>query len=337
MRILVISTCSARTPPDGFGPCEEVAYDLAVELAAAGHDVVVFATADSPVDLPLAYHFGSPPTYSPEHQAAHAAAAIAYANKEHFDVVHNNEANHGALLAHKIRWPTVTRMNWYPHENFYRQLRTLDAPAKFVAISHRMREALHELPFADTIHNGIDIAGFPYVERKEDYLLYLGRIIPQKGVDQAIEVARQAGLPLVIAGQLLPRHQDYFNQQVRPAVDGKDVEWYGAASRPQAKELLAGARALVMPYRWEEPFGKVLVEAQACGTPVVSVPVGAVPEVVADGVTGYLRETPAQMAAAVRQLGSISPRACRERSVELFSRARMAADYARLYRRLAAG
>jgi glycosyltransferase involved in cell wall biosynthesis len=193
------------------------------------------------------------------------------------------------------------------------------------------------LSFVGTVHNGIDVDGFPYEEDKQDYVLFLGRIIPEKGVDLAIEAARMAGVPLVIAGQLLDRHREYFERKVAPALGGEDVVWYGPASRSEVKKLLRKARALLMPYRWEEPFGKVLVEAQACGTPVVSVPWGAVPEVVADGVTGFLRATSEEMAIAIRQIHRISPLACREWAQTHFSRTKMAADYARLYAKLLVG
>ncbi|SEH03087.1 Glycosyltransferase involved in cell wall bisynthesis [Nonomuraea solani] len=339
MRILQISSCWARTPPDGFGPAEEVTYDLSVELAAAGHDVTVFATGDSAVGLPLAFHFPTPPAYSPTNPRTHAEAAIEYANSHKFDIVHNNESKYGALLAHTIRWPTVTRANWLFDADFTEQFHRLGErvmrATKFVAISHRMRTLLPELSFVGTVHNGIDVEGFPYGADKQDYVLFLGRIIPEKGVDLAIEAARIARVPLVIAGQLLDRHQEFFERKVAPAL-GDDVVWYGPASRSQAKQLLRHARALLMPYRWEEPFGKVLVEAQACGTPVVSVPSGAVPEVVANGVTGWLRATPEEMAVALRQVGRLSSLACREWAQTRFSRARMAADYARLYAELLA-
>ncbi|WP_165550019.1 glycosyltransferase family 4 protein [Kribbella speibonae] len=313
-------------------------YDLSVELAAAGHEVTVFATGDSTVGLPLAFHFPEVPEYSPANPRKHVEAAVEYANSHDFDIVHNNESKHGALLAHTIRRPTITRANWLYDADFLQQFHALDEKARratrFVAISHRMRTLLPELSFAGTVHNGIDVDGFPFGADKQDYVLFLGRIIPEKGVDLAIEAARTAGVPLVIAGQLLDRHRKFFEQKVAPALDGDQVSWYGPASRTQAKQLLRDARALLMPYRWEEPFGKVLVEAQACGTPVVSVPWGAVPEVVADGITGFLRATAEEMAAAIGQVDRISPTACRERAVTRFSRGRMAADYVHLYEKL---
>jgi glycosyltransferase involved in cell wall biosynthesis len=183
-------------------------------------------------------------------------------------------------------------------------------------------------------HNAVAVDQFPYRADKDDYVLFLGRMNPEKGADPAIGAARAAGRRLILAAKCNePGERAWFETVIRPQV-GTGVEWVGEADGPTKKELLAKARCLIVPIRWEEPFGLVMVEAMACGTPVVALRRGAVPEVVADGVTGIVCDDPADLPQAIGRADELNPASCRQRAHQRFDVAVLAAGYERVYRRL---
>ena len=191
------------------------------------------------------------------------------------------------------------------------------------------------LTIAGTIPNPIDVRSWPLREHKDDYLLWVGRITPEKGPHRAIAAARASGVPLVLAGIIQPGQQDYFDREIAPRIDGDQVRFVGEIGGSRKASLFAGARALLMPIRWEEPFGMVIVEALACGTPVISFAEGAAPELVVDGKTGFLVDDERAMAAAVDRLPAIRARACRAWVSENCDTRVVAAAYERTYRSVA--
>jgi glycosyltransferase involved in cell wall biosynthesis len=186
------------------------------------------------------------------------------------------------------------------------------------------------------IHHGVDLALYPVGEGKRDYMCFIGRIAPAKGTHTAIEVARRAGIPLKIAGEIQPIFREYWEQQVKPHVDGSLIEYIGEADFAIKTELLRRARALLFPIDWEEPFGLVMVEAMACGAPVLAFARGSVPEIIKDGVSGWISKDVPTMARQAQEL-SISPQCCREYANQHFSLNRMVDDYVALYDRLSSG
>jgi glycosyltransferase involved in cell wall biosynthesis len=204
-----------------------------------------------------------------------------------------------------------------------------------VAISHdQASRAPDDVPVAAVIHHGLDLDRYHFVPEGGDHLVALGRMSPDKGMDTAIEVARRTGRELFIAAKVRePAEKRYFDQVIRPRLGG-GIEYVGEADHRQKQELLGGALALLNPIRWYEPFGLVMIESMACGTPVIATPRGAAPEIVDDGVTGFLARSVTDLIAAVETASGLDRRACRS-SVEVrFSMERMAADHERLYRRL---
>jgi glycosyltransferase involved in cell wall biosynthesis len=186
-----------------------------------------------------------------------------------------------------------------------------------------------------TIHHGLDMSLYQFQPRKEDYVVFLGRIAPIKGTHLAIEVAKKSGLPLKIAGEVQPMFRDYFDSRIKPEIDGKFVEYVGEADLQAKNELLGNARALLFPIQWNEPFGLVMVEAMACGTPVLAMPGGAVEEVVEEGVSGFICRSVDEMAARLATLDSnLEPAAVRKYAEDLFSLDTMADKYAALYREI---
>jgi glycosyltransferase involved in cell wall biosynthesis len=186
--------------------------------------------------------------------------------------------------------------------------------------------------FAGAVHNAIDVPSFPFQAKKDDHLLYLSRISPEKGPETAIEVARRTGKQLIIAGKVDPADRDYYREHVAPQIDGYQVRFLGEADATLKRELYKRASCLLMPITWEEPFGLVMAEAQACGTPVVTFGRGAAPEIVRHGETGFVVDTIEEMVASVGRLKEIDPLDCRENVERRFDAPTMAANYVQVYR-----
>lgn len=200
----------------------------------------------------------------------------------------------------------------------------------FVTISRSQRKEL-KIPHVRTIHHGIDLSKYCFQPKKQDYLCFLGRVAPPKGTHLAIDIAREAGIPLKIAGEIQPLYRQYWESQVKPHVDGRFIEYVGEVGLEGKNELLGNARALLFPNQWDEPFGLVLVEAMACGTPVLAMPGGSVEEIVKEGVSGYVRKSVRELADCAGSL-HLEPAAIRHYAGTLFSRERMVNDYIALYR-----
>jgi glycosyltransferase involved in cell wall biosynthesis len=206
-----------------------------------------------------------------------------------------------------------------------------------VAISNTQRQDNDKLRYAGMVYNGIDLAAYPFRAQKEDFLVYVGRANPDKGPARAIEVARRAGLPLaMIVKKAEPFERSYWDEMVVPLLTD-DVDVYEAVAPDVKADLLARARAMVFPIDWPEPFGLVMVEAMACGTPVVARPAGAAVEIIVDGETGFLRESIDDLAHAVQEVDRCDPAACRSRVEQHFSADRMVDGYERLFERIVSG
>ena len=339
MKILQISTGWDSTPPRVYDPPAQVVSGLTEELVRLGHEVTLFATGDSLTNATLAYKFvEAPKSINLENEIVHVNAAVAFAASHNFDVVHNHDVGYGVIGCTTLHTPCVTRMCWLGDQHLENFIRTNyprpnDGP-KFTAVSNALRKAVPYLNWVDTVYNGLDIETFPYQEEKESFMLFLGRIQPEKGPDTAIKVAHATGVPLVIAGPLWPQWQSYFDAKIRPHIDGRNVQWLGAADQRLKRELFAKAMAFLMPISYEEAFGLVMVEAMACGTPVIAFRRGAAPEIVLDHITGFVVDTVEEMIEAIGRVASIDPRECRTRAEAHFSVQTMAEAYLRVYSRI---
>jgi glycosyltransferase involved in cell wall biosynthesis len=204
----------------------------------------------------------------------------------------------------------------------------------FVTIS-KFQQRLEEMPSLRTIHHGVDLSRYRFRPKKQQYLSFLGRIAPFKGTHLAIQVAKKCGIPLKIAGEVQPLFQDYFDAEVKPHIDGKFIEFIGEADLEAKNELLGNSMALLFPIEWNEPFGLVMIEAMACGTPVLALPGGSVAELIRDGVNGYVCQSLDEMVNYAADIqSSIRPAAVREYAQLHFSTERMAAEYVQLYNRI---
>lgn len=331
MRIALVSTPWVAVPPRAYGGTEGMLDNLARALAAAGHEVLLYATGDSTCPVPKAWTYAEPVTPMGLVTSEIKHILGAYEVLQGFDVVHDHTML-GPL--HAARFPALplvtTSHNPFTPETrpIYRQI---GERAALVAVSQDQRSRAGEVPIARVIHHGIHAADFPVGSGDGGFLLFLGRMSPDKGVHHAIEVALATDLPLTIAGKMRePDEHEYFRQRIEPAL-GPEIQYVGEVTRSERAELLATALALVNPLCWPEPFGLVMIEAMACGTPVIVSSAGAAPEIVDDGKTGFVCRSIGELVEGVRQLETLDRQECRRVVEERFSAERMAAEYADLY------
>ncbi len=320
-----------RVPPRHYGPWELVVSRLTEGLVARGVDVTLFATADSVTSARLVATCPTP--YAEDAtvdakvaECLHVASAFERAGD--FDVVHNHFDFLPLTYSRLVPVPVVTTIHGLSSERIVPVYRQYDDRVAYVAISEADRHP--DLTYAATVHHGIPVAEVPVGAGSADgTLVFLGRIHPHKGTAEAIEVARRTGRPLVLAG--IVQDEDYFASEVLPHVDGERVRYLGSIGPEERDRVLGAADALLHLVSFAEPFGLSMVEAMACGTPVIATPLGAVPEVVADGRTGHLVADVDAAVAAVSRLGELDRAACREHVEERFSVDRMVDGYLEVY------
>lgn len=339
MRIAVVAPPWAPIPPPLYGGIELIVDQLATGLVAAGHDVTLFATGDSTSSVPIDWIL-------PEAEGMRIGMAVpemrhiihSYRSIADFDVVHDHTVL-GPFYAE--RFPGI-KVATTIHGPFNEELTdlygALAGRVPIICISNSQRRAAPDLPIARVIHHGIDPSAFTFGNGDGDddgeYLLFLGRMSPDKGAHRAVEAAKKAGVRLLLAAKMRePWERRYFEEYVEPFM-GDTAIYLGEVPHERKLELLRGARALLFPIRWQEPFGLVMLEAFASGTPVIAFPEGAAPEVIEHGRTGYLCNDEIDMADAVAKLDEIDRDACRQAVEGYFSVGRMVEEHIELYEEL---
>lgn len=319
-----------RTPPVHYGPWELFASLLAEGLVALGHDVTLFATADSVTAATL--HATSPAGWSEDDgidpkvaECLHIASVFERADE--FDIIHNGFDFLPLTYSELVDTPVVTTIHGFSSPAIVPVYERYDATSTYVAISDADRHPA--LPYTATVHHGIDLAVFDLGHARGGPLAFLGRIHPDKGTAVAIEVAAAAGLPLVIAG--IVQDQRYFDREVAPHLDGERVTYLGPVGPDGRQELLAGARALLHLIDFEEPFGFSVVEAMACGTPVIASRRGSMPELVLPGENGYLVDSVDEAVRAVARVDGLDRADVRRTVAERFTVDRMVEGYLAVY------
>ncbi len=336
MRIAEVAPPWLAIPPKGYGGIEWVVALLADGLVGNGHEVTLYATGDSVTDAKLEYVFAQAPGPKKINDiyldTMHTL--LAFRDAPDFDVMHVHGVYTALAAAVVCGTPVVHTL----HGSFTPMMRDIYGMvgdrARFVAISEAQRGFMPELNYAGVVYNGIDLDRYPLREDKEDFVLFLGRAAPEKGLLRAVKTVRETGDHLVAALKIAdPWEEEHFENEVKPLLPD-DAEILLEIPHDQKAALLGRAKAVLFPIDWDEPFGLVMTEAMASGTPVIATPRGSVPEVVSEGETGFIvsvENYPAEAAERLQRLGEISPVACRERVARLFSKETMVAGYERAF------
>ncbi len=333
MKIGMLAPISWRVPPRHYGPWEWVTSLITEGLVAHGVDVTLFATGDSVTAAKLRWvcprPYSEDPGLDPKvWECLHIAEVFEHA--EEFDLIHNHFDFLPLTYSGLVDTPVLTTIHGFSSPKILPVYRRYNRRTYYVAISDADRHP--DLDYLATVHHGIPIAEYEFCGSPDDYLLFLGRIHRDKGTYEAIQVARRVGLPLIIAG--IVQDERYFNERVAPYVDGGMVKHIGPVGPPEKYELLGRARALLHLINFDEPFGLTVVEAMACGTPVIAIRRGSMPELIADGVTGFLVPDWEGAAARVKDVERIDRTHCRAWVEERFTQERMVRDYLNVYRRI---
>jgi len=336
MRVAVLAPCWFPVPPTGYGGIEWVVSLLADGLVDAGHDVTLFASGDSHTKAELAaVHAVAPSEWIGNSFWELRHVLSCYERADDFDVINDHSGPVAATLGATVSTPVVHTvhgpLDGEPGE-LYDQVTRVAPSTSFISLSLNQRAPRPDFNWIGNCPNALDLSVYPFRPAKGEYLLFLGRMSPDKGAHRAVAVAMESGLPLKIAGKSRePLEQAYFREFIEPHL-GDGIEWLGEVSHGEKVELLQHARATLFPIEWEEPFGLVMIESMACGTPVIATNRGAVPEVIEHGRSGIIVEDYRIMAAAIAEADRIDPRECRRYAEERFSPLRMVSDYVRAYR-----
>lgn len=337
MRIAQIAPLQESVPPQRYGGTERVVSSLVEELVRRGHDVTLFASGDSSTNatlvpvVPRGLRLSGVRDTFP---ASLLALGMVYERAHEFDIIHSHMDYPTLPFARLRATPTVLTchgrldlLHIHPIFEYFRE-------GNLVSISDNQRRLLPAWNWAGTVYNGIDLVNFTLRPRPGHYLAFLGRISPEKGIEDAITVAKLSGVPLKIAAKVDPVDEVYYRERIRPLLDHPLIEFIGEISDREKDAFLGQALALIFPVRWPEPFGLVMVEAMATGTPVIAGRFGSVPEVVDDGETGFICDSLEEMVLAIRRLDEIDRTTCRRHTERRFSTQRMAEDYVTVYQKL---
>jgi glycosyltransferase involved in cell wall biosynthesis len=341
LRIAMLAPPWIPVPAPAYGGIEEVVRLLTTGLADRGHDVTLFAPpgSEAPADVVELLESPHPDAIQrAQFEADHVARGFAHidaaaADGAPYDVIHDHVGHTALAMADRVAAPVVHTLHGPFDEDATRFYAQHGRKARIVAISRaQLDSAPPEMGGGSVVPNPIDCAEWPFRADKEDLLLWIGRMSPDKGPHRAIAAARKAEAPLVLAGPVQPGQEAFFAEEVEPHVGHDGIEYVGEADGEAKRELYGRASALLMPIRWPEPFGLVMVEALACGTPVIAFPEGSAPEVVRDGTTGFVVEDEEAMAAAVARLGELDPEACRAECEKRFGVSAVVDGYETVYR-----
>jgi glycosyltransferase involved in cell wall biosynthesis len=337
MRIAQIAPCWVRTPPAGYGGTEAVVSALTEQLVTLGCDVTLCATGDSITQAKLWSWFDTPQVgYHLEDEIIHVVKAYEHIREGDFDIVHNHTYHMGPALLSLSKIPSITTYHgaYNPADTAFQA--AFSHTHQYVSLSRRQRELLPQLNWIGTVYNAVNPSDFPFSAEKDEYLLFVGALLPWKGVHVAIQVAKELRYRLKIVGPVQQQAlaTTYYEQEIAPQVDGHFIEYLGDVSFAQKVLLYQQAKALLVPLLWEEPFGMIMIEAMACGTPVIAFARGAAPEIVAHGQVGFLVNDVHEMVLAVERLKYLSPLACREHVERHFNHQLMTQRYLEIYRKV---
>jgi glycosyltransferase involved in cell wall biosynthesis len=330
MRIAILSPITWRTPPLKYGPWEQVTSNIAEGLVEKGFEVTLFATGNSITQGKLSsvceHSFAEDLSIDPKvAECLHISHLMEQADD--FDIIHNNFDFLPLTYSRLIKTPMVTTIHGFSSSKIIPVYKKYNDTTHYVSISNSDRNP--ELTYAATVYNGINIDEFIFSREPEDYLLYFGRIHPEKGTYEAIEIAKKSKRKLIISG--LIQDEEYFSQKIKPYINNDDILYVGNSGPAERLKLLSQACALLHPIRFPEPFGLSVVEAMACGTPVIAFNMGSMPELIIHEKTGFLVSNTKEAIEAVKNVSSINRSKCTEWASSMFSRQKMVESYLKVY------
>jgi glycosyltransferase involved in cell wall biosynthesis len=333
MKIAILSSIAWRTPPLKYGPWEQVASNIAEGMIEQGIDVTLFATGDSITKGKLAAvcnkGYAEDAAIDPKvAECLHISNLMEQADT--FDLIHNNFDFLPLSYSRLIKTPIVTTIHGFSSPKIIPVYKKYNSTGYYVSISNSDRNS--ELNYTATVYNGINTNDFTFNCNPEDYLLFFGRIHPDKGVFESIEIAKKSKRKLIISG--LIQDQEYFEQKVKPYINDNDIVYVGNSGPEKRNKLLGGACALLHPINFDEPFGLSVVEAMFCGTPVIAFNRGSMPEIILDKKTGFLVGNIEEALEAVQHLELINRKDCREWATSKFSRGKMIESYLQVYQKI---
>lgn len=336
MRIAQIAPLVERVPPKKYGGTERVVHALTEELVARGHEVTLFASGDSETSAKLESVFPRSlreakmkDLYGTNNWSM-LNLGLAYELQDEFDIIHDHLAPLSLPTANIATTPTLMTMHGAFSRETRRLFQTLRNPS-VVTISESQVFGAPNIHHIGTVYNGLPMEHYPYSEESDDYLLFVGRISIEKGTHFAVEVAQQLDMPLIIAAKLEPSDEPYYREYVQPHLTER-IQWIGEVEEEDRNKLMSRAKCYLHPVTWREPFGLVMIEAAACGAPVVGFDRGSVREVVETGVTGHVVQDLEGMIEAVESIDTIKRSQCRRHALQNFSAKRMADGYEAMYR-----
>ncbi|MFO7619899.1 MAG: glycosyltransferase family 4 protein [Bacteroidales bacterium] len=331
MKIAILSPVAWRTPPRKYGPWEQVASNITEGLVENGIDVTLFATGDSITKGKLEYICERPYSEDPEidpkvWECLHISHLMEQADK--FDLIHNNFDFLPLTYSRLIKTPMVTTIHGFSSQKILAVYKKYNSTNHYVSISNSDRSP--ELDYSATIYNGINTAEFTFQSEPKDYLLFFGRIHPEKGTYESIQIAKQSGRRLIISG--LIQHQEYFESRIKPYINDDDIKYAGNSGPEERERLMGEAYALLHPISFEEPFGLSVAESMLCGTPVIAFDKGSMPELILDGKTGFLVRNIDEAVRAVKNIKSVDRKYTSEYAASKFSRQKMIEGYLEVYK-----
>lgn len=344
LRIAQVAPVIERVPPPKYGGTELVVSNITEELIRRGHDVHLFASGDSLTKAEL--HALYPKSlravdwesnYVELRDAGmhiQMGSILKSLMEGRFDVIHNHIGWRLLPFVDLLPCPVVSTLHGILTNPFTQANLYAFSHVPYVTISDAQRAPMPRLNYAATVYNGIDLAAFEFEANPDDYVAFLGRITPLKGIKEAIMAVKQANVRLVIGAKVDPIDEAYYQNEIKPLIDGKQIQFIGEVDHVGKVELLKNARALMALIQWEEPFGLFMVEALACGTPVIAIPRGSVPEIIEDGVHGYIVHSVDEAAEAIGKINAIDRQVCRRRVEEKFTISHMVDGYEAVYRNL---
>lgn len=329
----MLSPIAWRTPPRHYGPWENVVSLLTEGLVDRGLDVTLFATGDSLTKARL--QSVCPAGYEEDrslnpkvYECLHISALFEQGNE--FDLIHNHFDFLPLTYSRMTSTPLLTTIHGFSSPSILPVFKKYDSRVHYVAISEADKHP--DLNYIATIYHGLDLKQFTFQPNPGEYLLFFGRIHPEKGTKTCIDIARQADMKLIIAG--IVQDETYFRTEVKPFIDNRQIVFAGSAGPEKRNELLGKAYALLHPISFDEPFGLSIIEAMACGTPVIAINRGSMSEIIRDGETGFLVEDAKDMITCLHRIRSLNRDSCRKSVEERFSVDRMVSDYAEVYKRI---